>query len=314
MAFLLLLSAFSPAPQGEPTGYDLVVAVNDYRASKGYYALNPNALVASAAQAHAEWIVATGQGGHIGLNGSDETQRVSWTGYGGGASIKCDENWASGPSVNDALYGAWSDWTHQEVMLNAWGNRYTDIGGGVAPQGNGRYVFVLNVCMVLGKGSSGTVPGATANPLATPDLSNYVYGVTKATPQADGSIRHKVQYGQTLLGIADAYGITIDTLRTLNNIPANSTIIWPEQELLIQPASAATATVSIQPTMAPTNQIDESTPLPQPSPAFTITPILPTPQPAPDESRMAQLVGFLLVGIAGIGVALVLGAVLARKA
>ena len=41
---------------------------------------------------HAEWIVATGQGGHIGASGSDETVRVSWTGYGGGAAIQCDEN------------------------------------------------------------------------------------------------------------------------------------------------------------------------------------------------------------------------------
>jgi len=240
-ACLLFLSAFmAPQPQGTPTGYDLVAAVNAYRASQGYYPLNPNSLVAAAAQAHAEWIVSTGQGGHIGLNGSDETVRVSWTGYGDGLSIRCDECWAGGLSIEEAIYQSWSDWTHQEVMLNAWGNRYTDAGGGVALRENGRYIFVLDVCMVIGKGSSAGVPSTNPNSLVTADTSNYVFAVTTATPRLDGSIVHKVMYGQTLLGIAQAYGVTVDQIRTLNQMAANGTLIWTDQELLIQPANAIT--------------------------------------------------------------------------
>ena len=83
----------------------------------GLYALNPDAKVMSAAQGHADWIVATGNGGHTGASGSDETTRVYWSGYGGGKSIKCDEAWASTTSVNSAVYEAWSDWTHQQVMV-----------------------------------------------------------------------------------------------------------------------------------------------------------------------------------------------------
>ena len=218
------LSAFRfQAQEIAPNGYDLVAAVNAYRAANGYYQIPTNSLVMAAAQTHAEWIVETGQGGHIGAGGSNETMRVSWTGYGGGASIQCDESWAGGRSIDDAVYGAWSDWVHQEVMLNAWGNRYTDIGGGVASRGDGSYVFVLNVCLVVGQPAGGDVPdseGPTSETPVDPQVpaapSQFIFGVTKATPQADGTIKHVVQYGQTLITIAEAYEITVDDLRTLN--------------------------------------------------------------------------------------------------
>ena len=72
--FILGFSAFNfQADESQPTGYDLVAAVNGYRAANGYYQIPVNSLVMAAAQTHAEWIVATGQGGHIGANGSNET-------------------------------------------------------------------------------------------------------------------------------------------------------------------------------------------------------------------------------------------------
>ena len=78
LALVASLSAFSlPANASQPTGYDLAAVVNAYRVANGYYQLNPHAQVMAAAQAHAEWIVETGQGGHIGAGGSDETTRVS---------------------------------------------------------------------------------------------------------------------------------------------------------------------------------------------------------------------------------------------
>ena len=242
----------------QPTGYDLVAAVNGYRAANGYYQIPVNALVMAAAQTHAEWIVATGQGGHIGANGSNETMRVSWTGYGGGASIQCDESWASGGSIEGAVYDTWSDWTHQEVMLNAWGNRYTDIGGGVAASGDDRYVFVLNVCMVIGQPASGEVPGSAGSPSNAPaesqakaDPGQFIYAVTLATPQADGTLKHKVMYGQTLISIAEAYGITVNELRANNDMEADDTVIWPDQELLIRAGTGAA-----EPLPTPTPEAD----------------------------------------------------------
>jgi uncharacterized protein YkwD len=322
LAFMISASAFSlPANDSQPTGYDLAAAVNAYRASKGYYQLNPNQQVMSAAQTHAEWIVATGQGGHIGANGSNETIRVSWTGYGGGASIRCDECWASGRTIEDAIYSAWSDWTHQEVMLNAWGNRYTDIGGGVAAQGDGRFIFILDVCMVIGKGyngkvpdSSGSVPPATINPLATADRSNFIYGVTRATPLPDGTIKHKVMYGQTLVTIAEAYGTTIDKVRALNDMAAGATVIWPEQELLIQPGSGAPeaqVTATPEPKVSPSPSATVIIQTRSPLPTLDMTPlsITATPQAlqaVPSNMQPLKILGLVMIGLSGVGLVVLL--------
>jgi len=308
LALLASMGAFSlPADASDPTGYDIAAVVNAYRAANGYYQLNPHTQVMAAAQAHADWIVETGQVGHIGASGSDETIRVSWTGYGGGAMIQCDENWSSGSSIDEVMAGSWSDWTHQEVMLNAWGNLYTDIGGGVASQGNGRYVFVLNVCMVVGQGysgdvpdSSGSVPDATTNPLATADLTNYVYGVTRATPLADGTIKHTVLYGQTLTSIAEAYGIAIDTLQSLNEMAADDTVIWPEQELLIQSGTSTTgaqgsAAAETPASPAPIATEATQTQTPQPPLAVTAASFTATPQSAPGDVELTRTLGILLL-------------------
>jgi LysM repeat protein len=267
----------TPIHAADPTADDLVAAVNAYRAANGYYVMNPHPLVYQAAQTHAQWIVDTGQGGHIGAGGSNETTRVSWTGYGGGAEILCDENWSSGRTVEDAVYGAWADWVHQEVMLNQWGNLYTDIGGGVAAKGDGSFVMVLNVCKVYGQEATGDVPEAGSPPpsgaLPTTDFSNYVYSVVTATPQPDGSVTHVVQYGQTLLTIAEAYGITVEQLRELNGFAADFTAIWPDDELVIIKGTGETA-----PT-APTAPAAEETP------EATLTPTL-TPRPTYTPSSM----------------------------
>jgi LysM repeat protein len=306
--FLLFLAvviglggAHAPIQASQPTGYDVAAAVNAYRQANGYYALNPHPLVMAAAQAHADWIVETGQGGHIGAGGSDETVRVSWTGYGGGAEIKCDENWGGGRTVDEVMSGSWSDWVHQEVMLNAWGNRYTDIGGGVSARGDGRYVFVLNVCLVVGQEGSGDVPpgGAPAPPTsgnpqpAAP--SNFVFAVKRADPQPDGSIIHKVMYGQTLIAIANAYEVSIEELRALNNMAENATIIWAGEELLVKaalPASQASTASAMPGTGAatPTRQVTPTAAAVEP----TATPELPA-RGAASAARW----GIWLLGISG---------------
>jgi len=319
LALVASLSAFSlPVNASQSTGYDLALVVNAYRAANGYYQLNPHAQVMAAAQAHADWIEETGQGGHIGSGGSDETIRVSWTGYGDGVTILCDENWASGISIDDVMAGAWSDWTHQEVMLNAWGNLYTDIGGGVVSQGNGRYVFVLDVCKVVGQGYSGEVPDTngsvpvgTTSPLATADLTNYVTGVTLATPLADGTVKHTVLYGQALASIAEAYGITIDTLRSLNDMAADATVIWPEQELLIHLGTSTTgaqgsATPETPANPTPSNTAAARTQTPLPNLTATATPFTATPQPISGDVKLIQIMGILLLVLSAGGLAIFL--------
>jgi LysM repeat protein len=44
---------------------------------------------------------------------------------------------------------------------------------------------------------------------------------------------HVVRQGETLSGIAHAYGVSLTTLRDLNDIPSNRSIIRPGQKLLL---------------------------------------------------------------------------------
>ncbi len=307
-AFRSMEHLFAPSP------YDLISEVNAYRISMGLYALNPDAQVMSAAQNHADWIVSTGQGGHYGASGSDETMRVYWSGYGGGATIKCDEAWASTSSVSSAVYGAWADWTHQQVMLNGWGNNYTDVGAGVADNGNGTYVFILNVCLIEGGAAPNYSPSSPQNPNATPDLSNYIFGVQAATPAPDGSIVHIVKYGQTLETISQAYGITVIELRSLNGMAPDSTNIWPEQKLLIKknsgtPISVETTSASGEPfagtqTLMPsfTPRPRTRTPIPTVGPPIATTAIVQGSLSGEEQKLPAkQTAGMVLIVFCGLG-------------
>jgi LysM repeat protein len=97
----------------------------------------------------------------------------------------------------------------------------------------------------------------------------YVVPVRKATPNADGSIVHVVEYGQTLYAIADAYEVTIDQIQTLNKL--TSTTIYVGDKLIIQ--ATFTPTAIGQPTL--------TVPARTPSKNFTITPRPPTATPSP---------------------------------
>lgn len=333
--FTIILAVLSPviwvksveAGSNGPSPYDLIDMVNGYRAANGLYALNPDVYVMSAAQAHSDWIVETGNGGHIGAGGSDETIRVGWTGYGNGANIHCDEAWASGTNVEDVVYSSWADWVHQGVMLDYWGNGYTDVGAGVSDQGNGRYVFVLDVCMVSGKPSANR-PTAVNTPVdgnfngiiePTADTSQIMMSVIKATPAADGSVTHTVQYGQSLVQIALAYGTFVKDIRALNNMSEENTLIYPEQKLLIfkgngngtqAPKSLLSGTPDL--TNQPIQTLD---PTFTPRPLITRTPLpemaLPSPTPSPlvesPKGSPIQTTGLILVAICGVGILVYMG-------
>ncbi len=324
-----ILTQFIPGwivQAGGVSPYDLISAVNSYRLSQGLYALDAQSQVMAAAQAHADWIVETGQGGHTGEGGSDETIRVLWTGYGNGASIHCDEAWASGPSVEFAVYTAWADYIHQAVMLDYWGNGYTDVGAGVASKGNGQYVFVLDVCMVSGQPSPNKptaviVPGQedTSSIISTEEVSQYINKVKIAEPAADGSITHIVDYGQSLVQIALAYGVKVAEIRLLNGIPEDSTLIYPEQKLIIRKAGEviSTGTPSDGAATAAEEPTATITPVPTFTPRVKILPTLAiTDQPLETAepgnrvkpfSSSVQTIGLILVVICGLGILVYMG-------
>ena len=103
-----------------------------------------------------------------------------------------------------------------------------------------------------------------------------------ATPHADGSVVHIVGYGQTLWSIAVAYQVSLDDLRRLNSMPADSADIYEGQALIIRaPSDNPTATPpppeegSVGTTMS-RGQPRRLPPPPRPSPHWR--PALPPPR------------------------------------
>jgi hypothetical protein len=72
-------------------------------------------------------------------------------------------------------------------------------------------------------------------------------GIIPSTPMADGAVVHIVGDGETLAGIAEAYGVSMITIRELNGLAPDSTLIFPGQKLIIQLAPTPTLTPTITP-------------------------------------------------------------------
>lgn len=325
----LILSVGIPAARanaGGASGYDLVAEVNAYRVQMGTYELNYDAQIAAAAQKHAEWIVETGNGGHTGAGGTDETQRVMAAGYGNGKTVHCDEAWAQTSSVEAAVYTAWSDWTHQAVMLDYWGNGYTDAGGGVASSGSGIYVFVFDICLISGHASAKAAtavytPAYDANGnlmQPTEDTSQWIMDVKISAPEADGSIIHIVDYGQTLYSIASAYGTTVNAIRELNYMADDQTDIYVGEKLLIKkadksitgtPAGTSAATPATGIPGATATLAHTFTPRPRPT-SILVKPTLrfsetvtPTSAAQSTPLNSPRSIGMVLITFCGVGLA-----------
>jgi LysM repeat protein len=144
---------------------------------------------------------------------------------------------------------------------------FEDVGAGIATSNNTSY-FVL----VAGKSTGGT-------PVAyTPPASLRTATVTfiPNTPNANGSITYIVQPGDTTLGIAINYGISLQELLNLNNLSEKS-IIYAGNKLIIRSAYTATPT---QPTPTLT-ELPTITNWPTSTQVETDTSIPPTPTPTP---------------------------------
>ena len=270
LALLSLLFLFygrpEPVQAQAGTATEMLQEINNLRVANGLSALSVNNYLMLSAQNHADWIAETGQGGHVGVDGSYAIDRAAWAGYGEGDQIWVTENWARGPglTVYNCIYVSWDDADHMNNMLTTWHNEF---GAGVALDGSGFTVYVVN----FGHTSSGSTYQPVETTDATTSTGNYISTITTATPGPDGTIIHTVQYGEFLYNIAEAYGITLDELLALNNLNAD-TAIYPDDQLLIREGTGKTptptlmATATQQPTSSPTQTA-------QPTAAVTPTPI-----------------------------------------
>ncbi len=275
---------------------DLIALVNGLRTgSYGLPALTQDAILMAHAQWTAETMIANGIRDHLANSGWPSVSiRVADDGYGGGSNVWATENWAGGNSsymTIGFIQNQWADFDHMRPMTNA---SYQHIGAGVAVDSSGFAVYIV----IAAYTGSGSYEPPTTN--ATADFSNYRNPVLTATPQEDGAIIHKVLYGHTLFDIATAYGVTIDAIKTLNNLTDN--VIYEGQTLTIKVAPTATITPTITNTVPrPTRTLTATKPPVTIAPTRTLTP---TPEPRlldslPRIDRQWFGLGILLVSAIG---------------
>ena len=330
LLFSILLASLSvsatvrPAPVVDANAYDLVAGVNALRASNGLPPLQMDGTLMASSQSHADYQASIGTWTHTGADGSTPRQRAYAAGFGGGQTIFISENVAQvspGTSLDTVLYSIWADAIHWNTMTNP---QYTHIGGGVGI-GNGYIFYTIDVGYIAGSAANYT-PAATVGPgtvqpsvpTLTPEL---IFAVTTATPGSDGRIEHEILPGQTLISIAEAYGLTVQELAALNGLDVNNPLIWAGAKLLIRTALPATETPTITATVPPITRT--------PRPTYTITPtrvtptasITPTPTKkpllpnfAPGASASDRTIGIIIIVVCGLGLGIVVfGSLRSRK-
>jgi LysM repeat protein len=147
--------------------------------------------------------------------------------------------------------------------------------------------------LVIDPGS--VTPSPTPRPL-TP--------IERLTPESDGNYYHIIKSGETLSLIADVYDVSVTDLMVWNGLN-NSSVIHPEQKLILQVTPPATATFTPAPvtaTLTPTVAKSTSTPTLVPSRSA----ISPTPAiESPSEGGRVSLVWFVSIGLTAGGLFLI---------
>lgn len=235
-----------PRLAGSP--YDLINAVNALRASYGLapYSINPTLM--AVAQAHADYMAATGNVSHTGAGGSSVTERLLAAGYPLAGDLSLggfrSENITSGneaKSAQDAVNGWTGDAPHLTTMISA---SLTEIGAGVSING-GRVYYVIDCAAPTNGGLPQPVAGTSiaGAPTVLP-AGGVIIPVIVVTPNVDGDVIHEVRAGQTLWQIAISYETKIDEIKRLNNIYDNN--IYPGEKLLIKEGASVPTTTPVE--------------------------------------------------------------------
>ena len=136
-------------------------------------------------------------------------------------------------------------------------------------------------------------------------LNQIIVPVSVSTPDANGDVIHEVQSGQSLWQIAITYGVKIDAIRQLNQLPT-AYLINPGDKLLVKkvgtatpqpPTPIATLTAALQTTENPTSK-------PTLPPTATLTPTPAPPVAAFDPASAGWAVG-AIIAVALVAAALV---------
>jgi LysM repeat protein len=281
LVLILVLISLSPVGKvqasGSVSGADMIAMMNSWRSSYWSNALIEDASLDSCAQSTAEEMARIGAWDHLANIGyAAASERCVDHGFGGGKAVRVTENWAADYNMTiDKLASYWSDAAH---MLPATMQQYAYVGVGIAEASNGTTYYILQAGAITGEDlpSGSDTSSETTSSSATEDLSEYKNPVLTSTPNEDGSIYHVVLSGQFLFDLATYYGVTVDQIKTLNNLTSDS--IYAGDVLLIRLAP----TVTITPTRTITVQMPTRTITQTPPPATTrpMATMTPTPEGA----------------------------------
>ena len=294
---ILLGYQTQPAAAQSGMAYDVIAAVNAYRAANGLPAYEISAELMSAAQAQSDYQASIQSWTHERPDGT-----TPW-------GLGFIENVAYSSTAQGAV-DAWGDCLHMNTMIGY----STGLVGAGATLANGFYFITLDVkstgqkTTVIDEKCNGTslvVTGAQTTPLPT---QAEIEAVVTSTANPDGTIVHIVAPGQSMWAIANAYGTHIVDIAGMNGLDAENPVIYPGQSLLIQIGPTATITgppteTAVPPTRTPRPSM---TPLP---PTVTGPPtVAPTATPQPVSPRLTlfdninlRTAGIIITIVCGIG-------------
>lgn len=289
------------------SAYDLIAAVNALRAANGLAPYSISPILMQTAQAQADFMAVTGNVTHSGPGGVTLTQRLLAAGYPLAGDLSQGgfraENITAGGSAQDAVDSWTGDALHLNTMLSP---NLTEIGAGVAVNG-GTVYYVIDCARPTTSGQPQAFTPGTGSTAAsgTSIVSEYINPVVTATPNQEGVIIHEVKSGQALWSIAIAYGVKIDDIRRLNNLPNNN--IFPGEKLIVLKGPSPTpklptetATIESSPTALQTSTESATKP---PTSVATVT--LPTSQSpvasASNDSFMQIAIGIMALALLGAG-------------
>lgn len=280
------------------SGQEVINMMNAQRTHHGLAALVRNDILDSVAQGDAEYLLAT----HLNADIGGVKSRVMNAGYGDGQNAWATENWAMGMAGNitvDMIKGYWADDMHMIPVNNP---NYKNVGAGIATDGEDTYVVLVAAYI------EGGIAAPTTNPLVTksPTTSQYMAPVVTSTTNADGSVTHVVQPGQTLWSIAIAYGMHIDEIKALNKLTSDT--VYAGRTLIIKLAP----TVTITPTITITPPLPSRTPAPTKYLQIATRTSFPTPTATPVPAGLGlqgldrRTLGIIIIAVCAFGLAVVL--------
>jgi len=278
LLIFLLLGIFSASaaasaqnPRPATDAYALIDEVNALRAANGLPAYVINSILMSVAQAHTQYQANTSTVTHYSADGSRPFQRALAAGYPVAGDLSLggffSENIQAGTNLTPAqAVVAWQgDAPHLNTMLSP---NLTEVGAGVVTVGNYIY-YTLDAALPTGGTVSYTPSGDDVTPGsgALPTL-DWIVPVVTSTPNDNGQVVHEVKVGQSLWGIADIYGTTVQELRNLNGMSAEESI-FPGEMLLVriliptvvEPTHTSTSTLEPSPTIPVFTETSTSTPI-----------------------------------------------------